>query len=125
MEDLALVICPNDLKMDILDSNSQEESLMNLKFIDKKEFINNYYFSYDDRTIQYLMDKYNLNLDVVKVYLKYLYVIDIDKEYENKKLNNLKEIKKELINNNLLIENKAFKEYLKNKVIKVMNYYEL
>lgn len=125
MEDLTLVICPNDLKMDILDSNSQEESLMNLKFIDKKEFINNYYFSYDDRTIQYLMDKYNLNLDVVKVYLKYLYVIDIDKEYENKKLNNLKEIKKELINNNLLIENKAFKEYLKNKTIKVMNYYDL
>ena len=37
MEDLTLVICPNDLKMDILDSNSQEESLMNLKFIDKKE----------------------------------------------------------------------------------------
>ena len=125
MEDVTLIICPNDYKMSVLDSYSNNNNLHNIKFMDKKEYINNYYFTYDERTIQYLMDKYNYNLDVAKVYLKYLYVIDINKEYKNNKLNFLKNIKKELIENNLLEENKAFKEYIKYKTIKVLNYYDL
>ena len=103
-----IIICPNDEKMNILDNYSKEENLHNIKFINKKEFINNYFFSYDEQAIQYLMDKYNYNLDVCKVYLKYLYVIDIDKDYKEKKLNFLKEIKKELLENNLLIEKQSF-----------------
>lgn len=125
MEDVTLIICPNDVKMDILDSNSKDMNIHNIKFMDKKEFIDNYYFSYDERAIQYLMDKYKLNLDVTKVYLKYLYVIDINKDYESEKLKLLKEIKKELLEQKLLIENPAFIEYIKNKSIKVMNYYNL
>ena len=120
-----VIICPNDEKMNILDSYSKIDNLHNIKFMNKKEFINNYYFSYDETAIQYLMDKYNYNLDVCKVYLKYLYVIDINKEYKVKKLNFLKEIKKELLENNLLVENNAFKEYIKDKNIKVLNYYDL
>lgn len=125
MEDVTLIICPNDYKMSILDSYSNEEKLHNFKFMSKKEFIDNYYFSYDEKAIEYLMDKYNYNLDVCKVYLKYLYVIDINKEYKNDKLNLLKNIKKELLENNLLEENNAFKEYIKNKKIEVINYYDL
>ncbi|MDO4995750.1 MAG: PD-(D/E)XK nuclease family protein [Bacilli bacterium] len=120
-----VIICPNDEKMNILDGYSKIDNLHNIKFMNKKEFINNYYFSYDETAIQYLMDKYNYNLDVCKVYLKYLYVIDIDKDYKVKKLNFLKEIKKELLENNLLVENNAFKEYIKDKNIKVLNYYDL
>lgn len=120
-----IIICPNDEKMNILDNYSKEENLHNIKFLNKKEFINNYFFSYDEQALQYLMDKYNYNLDVCKVYLKYLYVIDIDKDYKEPKLNFLKEIKKELLENNLLIENKAFREYIKDKKIEVINYYDL
>ena len=120
-----IIICPNDEKMNILDNYSKKENLHNIKFINKKEFINNYFFSYDEQALQYLMDKYNYNLDVCKVYLKYLYVIDIDKDYKEPKLNFLKEIKKELLENNLLIENKAFREYIKDKKIEVINYYDL
>lgn len=125
MEDVTLIICPNDYKMSVLDSYSNNDNLHNIKFMDKKEFINNYYFTYDERAIQYLIDKYKYNLDVSKVYLKYLYVIDINKEYKNNKINFLKYIKKELLENNLLEENIAFKEYIKNKTIKVINYYNL
>ena len=65
----------------------------------KKEYLDNYYFSYDDDAIYYLMKKYNLNIDVCKVYLKNLYVIDINRDYSSLKLNYLKELKKDLINN--------------------------
>ena len=120
-----LIICPNEEKMNILDKYSNDESLHNIKFMTKQEYIDNYYYSYDERAIEYLMNKYDYNLDVCKVYLSNLYVIDINKEYKNNKLKLLKEIKIELLNNNLLEENNAFKEYLKNKEIIVKNYYDL
>ena len=120
-----LIICPNEEKMNILDKYSNDESLHNIKFMTKQEYIDNYYYSYDERAIEYLMNKYDYNIDVCKVYLSNLYVIDINKEYKNNKLKLLKEIKIELLNNNLLEENNAFKEYLKNKEIIVKNYYDL
>ena len=48
------------------------------------------------------MNKYNYNLDVAKVYLKNMYVIDTNKDYKSSKLNLLKELKIDLISNNLL-----------------------
>lgn len=125
LEDIDIIICPNDQKKKILNKLSNQDKLFNIKFFTKKEFINNYYFSYNDKTIYYLMNKYNLNIDVVKVYLNNLYFIDINKNYNSSKLEYLKSIKKELLDNNLLLENKYFKKYLKNKNIKVLNYYDL
>ena len=79
----------------------------------KKEYLDNYYYSYDDKTIMYLLKKYQLNIDIIKEYLSYMNIIDINKEYKSNKINNLKNIKIELLNNNLLYENKYFKEYIK------------
>ena len=120
-----LIICPNEEKNKILLSLSKEKEIYPIKFMTKKEYIDNYYFSYSDDTIYYLMKKYDLNIDVCKVYLNNLYVIDIDKDYSSLKLNFLKELKKELIDNNLLVFNNGFKEYLKDKKIIVKNYYDL
>ena len=117
-----IIICPNDIKLKLLKDNN---TINNIKYMTKKEFINNYYFKYNDETIYYLMNKYNLNIDVAKVYLNNLYVIDINKEYKNNKLNYLKELKQELINNNLLVFNNIFKDYIKNKDIEVKEYYDL
>ncbi|MBE6157281.1 MAG: hypothetical protein E7160_00585 [Firmicutes bacterium] len=120
-----LIICPNEEKMKLLDSFNSDNKLYNIKFMTKKEFIDNYYYKYTDEAIFYLMNKYNYDIDVCKVYLNNLYVIDIDKEYISPKLNFLKELKKELIYNKLLIFNKAFKNIIKDKKIIVKNYYEL
>ncbi len=125
MEKFKIIVCTNEEKMRVLDTISKDNNLYNIKFMSKEEFINNYYFSYDESVIQYLMDKYNFNLDVCKVYLKNLYVIDINKNYKSTKLNFLKNLKKELFNNQLLIKNDSFKEYLKDKEITVKNYYDL
>ena len=120
-----IVICPNEEKLNILDKLNNSNELHNIKFMTIKEFIDNYYFSYIEEALFYLIKKYKFNIDVAKVYLKNLYFIDINKEYKNKKLLFLRDLKKELLENNLLIVNNTFKEYIKDKEIEVINYYDL
>ena len=124
-QDNTLIICPNSTKMKILNEQMQTDKLYNIKFMTKEEFKNNFFFSYDEKSYAYLMQKYNYNLDVAKVYLKNLYVIDENKEYKNQKLKFLKDLKIELIKENLLIENSNFKKYISTKNIITKNYYDL
>ena len=125
MEKSKLIICPNEEKLKILLELNGDKKLYPIKFMTKKEYLNNYYFSYDDEAIYYLMKKYQLNIDVCKVYLSNLYVVDINKKYNNEKLEFLKKLKIELIDNKLLSFNNGFLEYLKDKDIEVRNYYDL
>lgn len=120
-----LIVCPNAEKVKILDHISQDKTLYNIKFMTKEEYKHNYYFSYDEKALHYLLTKYDYNLDVAKVYLKNLYVIDTNKIYQSPKLNFLKDLKKELNEQGLLIYNPLFKEYIKNKQLFVKNYYDL
>ena len=119
-----IIICPNEEKIKIL-NNLNNNNLHSYKFLTKEEYLNNYYFSYNEDTIYYLIKTYNYNIDVCKKYLKYLYVVDIDKKYNNKKLIFLQNLKKELIDNKLLIFHNDFKDYLKDYDIEVRNYYSL
>ena len=120
-----IVICPNEEKLNILEKLEKNRNLHNIKFMTIKEFIDNYYFSYTEEALFYLMKKYNYNIDAAKVYLRNLYFIDINKDYKNKKLLFLRNLKIELLENNLLIVNNIFKEYIKDKEIEVINYYDL
>ena len=117
-----LIISPNDIKMKLL---SLDNELSNVKYMTKEEYLNKYYFSYDERALYYLMDKYDLNIDVAKVYLNNLYVIDINNTYKDNKLSFLKNIKLDLIKNNLLSFSKNFKKYLEDFNIEVKGYYDL
>ena len=125
LENNMLVICPNEQKVKILNHLQQETKLYNIKFMTKEEYLRNYFFSYQDKAILYLMKKYHYKVDVCKVYLKYLYVIDEKKTYSNKKLKFLQKLKKELQDNNLLEYNSAFKKYLQTKKKVVLNYPKL
>lgn len=124
-DNLKIIICPNDEKNNILNSFNNDSKLHNIKFMTKNEFIKNYFFDYDYEAIYYLMKKYKYNLDVCKVYLKNMYVIDIDKTYNNEKLKFLKDLKIELIENKLIKFNVFFKNYIKNKNIEIINYFDL
>ncbi len=123
--DNLLIICPNEEKIKILDTISKDNKLYDLKFMTKEEFKKSYFYNYDEKALYYLLNKYNYNLDVAKVYLKNLYVIDETKTYKSPKLNLLKNLKLELKENNLLEETPSFKDYLKGKNILVKNYYDL
>lgn len=124
-KDNSLIICPNQTKTKILKELSQTKKLVNIKFMTKEEYKKIYYFSYDDKLLAYLIKKYNYNIDVARVYINNLYVIDENKTYKSPKLNFLKDLKKELIKAGLLIYNNTYKEYLKNKNIIVKNEYNL
>lgn len=110
--DNALVICPSAVKNYSLKKAAENNKLLNWKFMSLEEFIKNYFFDYDHRAIKYLVDKYQMRIDVAKTYLKNLYFAE-DKEYENKKLKELVDYKKELSDKNLLIKNPLFTTYLK------------
>lgn len=125
IKDNLLIICPNEEKIKILEYLSKEDKLYDIKFMTKEEYKKNYYFDYTEKTLYYLLKKYNFNLDVAKVYLNNLYVIDENKEYKSPKLKFLKELKKELKENSLLEENKNFKNYIATKNILVKSYYDL
>ena len=125
MENDLLIVCPNEEKMLLLDKLNESDNFYNVKFMTKQEFMKNYYFDYNEEALYYLVKKYNYNLDVARVYLDNLVVVDIDKDYESEKLNFLRKLKKELIENDLLIFNSNFKSYLKNKKVRVVNYYDL
>ena len=125
MKDNLLIICPNEEKIKILEHLSKEDKLYDIKFMTKEEYKNNYYFNYNETTLYYLLNKYNFNLDVAKVYLKNLYVIDEKKDYQSPKLKFLKDMKIELQENNLLETNPNFRNYIKRKNILVKSYYDL
>ena len=120
-----LMITPNAQKLNILDSFTKDSSLYNIKFMTIEEFKENYFYYYDEKTIDYLMNKYSLHIDIAKIYLENLYFIDLNKDYHHSKLQTLKNVKKDLIENNLIKVNKIFKNYLQNKTIIVENYYDL
>lgn len=66
IQSTTLIICPNETKMKLLKEASSKDKLLNIKFMTKEEYKKIYYFSYDEKTLAYLMKKYNYNIDVCK-----------------------------------------------------------
>ena len=114
----SIVICNQNYKLEIL---KNMKKLINVKFISMEEFIKSYYFDYDEKTILYMIKKYNLKYDIALEYLNNLIYVE-DKIYNIDKLDYLVNIKKDLIDNNLLIFNNKFKNYIKDKEIIIYKY---
>ena len=115
-----IFVTPNTTKLQILNDNSN--LFLNIKYMSLDEYKKNYFFNYNNKTIDYLMTKYHYNLDFAKIILNNLYVIDLDKKYNSSKLIKLQEIKKDLIDNNYLEFNFLFRKYISNKKVIVYNY---
>lgn len=120
-----LIICPDDEKNYILKKIDHHNEIKDIKFMNIETFKNNYFYQSDYKTLSYIMNEYQVNLDISKMYLENMYVIDLDKKYKNQKLEFLRNLKKKLIENNLLKVNPLFKTYLKTRTIKVINYPKL
>ena len=94
----------NDLvKKDYILKNKEE------KVLTKSEFIDKYYYNYEDAILK-IMHDYNKNYEVAKEICKYAVFTNEDNA-KTEKLKKLLEIK------NSLKEEKAFKNYIKNKDI--------
>lgn len=121
-DDNTILILPSLIKDRVIKEIRNNNSLLDIKFMTIDEFIKNYYFDYGKEAVNYLMNKYNYKYDVACVYLNNLYFIKDYFDYDNPKLLKLKDIKKELDDNGLLIYNSLFKNYIKNKSIVVYGF---
>ena len=119
-----LIICPNELRKSVIMDINKNSKLVSYKVMDLKEFLQNYFFSYDKRAIFYLMKKLNLKYEIALEYLESFYYLE-NKSYDLKKLNDLALLKKELESKNLLISNALFRKYLGSVNIIIYGYYDL
>lgn len=95
-----------------------EKRFNNNKFYSFRKLKKKLIFDYNNKTIEYVMNKYNVNINIAKIYLENLYFL---KDLEDNKVKFLNALKKDLDENNLLIYNKEFRKYLENKDITVYN----
>ena len=84
-----LIICKSFFKNKILLSNK----LLPIKIMLMDEFLKKYLFDYDENTVLYVMNKYEVKYDVALMYINNLYYID-DRDYEQPKLDFLVKLKK-------------------------------
>ena len=118
LEDNLVIIGPSYMKKEILNECNLK---YNIKFFSIEELKEKYLYKYKDDTLVYLDTKYNLIPEVGKIILSYLYEVDIDNTYNTSKLNDLINIKKDLIDSGYIIYDKHFKKYLNSKKIIVLD----
>ena len=63
-QDNLLVICENNYKEKFLKNSFEKKKFLNVKFYTKREFFKKYFFDYTNKTIYYLVKKYNLKIEV-------------------------------------------------------------
>lgn len=119
IENNSIIIVPQHKKTNII--KQLNNKLLNIKIMSLDEFIKKLTFDYDEKTIYYLMQKENIKYEIAKNYIKNIYYID-NKDYNNIKLNKLVEIKNFLEQNNLLIYDNLFKQFINNKNIYIIGY---
>ena len=120
--DNSIYIVPNSLKLKLLEILSNSNKIYNITFISLEELEKHYFFDIKDEAILYLLDKTNENIDVLRLMLRNLYKINLTKEYRESKLNNLKDLYYDLLENDYLIFDRGYKEYLLTKNIFILGY---
>ena len=122
LKDKTLLITPDKLKTKIREEIMSLNTLLNIKIMSISEVKNRLVFDYDKSAIVHVYKKYNKPLSIVKNLINYMYYIDINSEYKSNKINELKEIKIDLINNRLLKFDKRFIYNLKQYNIKFIGF---
>lgn len=109
-----IVIIKDGFKKSLLSLINETSKILNIKIITLSELKKLYYFDYNEETIYYICNKYNVIDNIAKIYVNNLYYLnDIDDE----KVNFLKRLKDDLDSHGLLLYNDVFKSFLNNKNI--------
>lgn len=116
IKDNTLIIVPSYSKEKLLLEISSNYELNNIKVMSFNSFLDNFLFTFDEKTIYHLMHKYNIKYDLALMYLNNLRYVE-NKEYDSSKLNKLVELKNYLDKEKLLSYNYSFQRNLKNKNI--------
>jgi len=116
-----IVITSYNNKINVLREINKSNKLYNINFLTKEELVKKFYFSYDENAVYYLMKKYNFKRDIAEIYLRNMYYV-FDEDYSSDKLIKLRDLKKELIDNDLLVYDRLFLDYIKDKKIIFYHY---
>ena len=114
-----ILIISNNIKNKIIKYINSLNQMYNIKIMTFNDIKKHLLFDYNEQTIYYLINQKNISFSNALELINNMYYLFED-NYENNKLNNLNNLKKELINNNLLIKDNYFIESLKNKQILVL-----
>ncbi len=115
-----LFIVPNNLKTKVLRKINSINKLINIKLISFEELKKEVLFNYDEETILYLMEKYNLSYEISLKYIENIYYLR--EGVSNSKIDFLRKIKEELIKDNKITKDNLFLDYYKNKRVVVWGY---
>jgi len=107
-----LIITSRTRKKKLIKEIREKDPFSNIKFLTLEEFLKEFPYQYNEKALEYIMKKYNIILDIAKIYLKNITLYDINDE-NFKETSFLTDLKKDLLNKNLLQENILFKNYLK------------
>ena len=106
-----IVIAPYQMHQNLLKKYREKDPFSDVKIISKEGLMSEYYGLVNEKATAFLMKKYHYSYDNVSIVLSYLPFI-------NKPINNLLEIKQDLIENHLLSKNEYLSQFFKdNKTI--------
>lgn len=108
-----IFIVPDYYKENIIKLINKQNNLFNIKVYSISEIKKKLFFTYDEKTILYLINNYNMSYSYALDILNNLYYISFDEN--NLKLKFFKAIKDDLIYHNLLIYDIFFLDSFKNK----------
>lgn len=114
------IICSNEDKKRIISYISEQKKMYAVHFFTMSELKKKLFFDYSKQCI-YEVSKYlNVKPSVAKIYIENLYYIE-NKNYHNKKLDELVSLKVYLKEKDLLIYDSYFLDYIKDKNFLVYN----
>ena len=117
-----IVICPNQTSRILIKKYRKSDVFSNVKFYSRETFLKKCTYRYDLEAVKYLIKNYDLSLKIAKQYLRnIIYLKDYD-ESIHLPFKYLFDIKQELIDNNLLIEDTLFKYQMNNAHIDIAYY---
>lgn len=111
-----ILIIPNNIKTKVVKYINNLPKLSNVKILTDQEFITNLTIDYNEKATIYLMNNKNLSYQNAKEILKNIKYATNDNN-ESSKLQELTNIKNELLEKNLLITNNRFLPFIKDKEI--------
>lgn len=120
LKDNTLFIIPNNQKNKLLTIINDNKKLMNIKILTLEEIKKKLLFNYDEKTINFLINKYDLSYSNAQDLISNLYYLP--EHLFNQKLIHLSNIKKELEENELLYFDNYFSDSLKNKQVYVYGF---
>ena len=125
VKDNAIIICPYATQEAIMKEFTESYADLHIQLMDKEKFINGVYFTYDASALLYLKHKYQYSFAIGEEILEYLKGGCWEQLPPYPKLENLRNIYQDLVENKQLVYNPYFKYKFMNKTVYIYGYSRL